>query len=202
MIQSAYEQLQIWATHFRDLPPLIISVNLSAKHFLPEHQPKLINLIDRVLSQHHDLLEHQLKLEITESTIIHDPEGTIQFLHALKQRGVQLSIDDFGTGYSSLSYLHQFPVDTLKIDRRFVKQIQTRGKDCSIIKTIATLGHQLGLSIVAEGVETQEQLDYLKAAGCQEVQGYLFSPPVPEAVATNLLKRQQQKKGGLWARAI
>ncbi len=197
MIESAYEQLQTWATHFQALPPLVMSVNLSAKHFLPEHQPKLINLIDRVLSQPHGFLEHQLKLEITESTIIHDPKGTIQFLHALKQRGVQLSIDDFGTGYSSLSYLHQFPVDTLKIDRQFVQQIQIKGQECSIIKTITTLGHQLGLSLVAEGVETQEQLDYLKTVHCQEVQGYLFSPPVPGTVATELLKRQQQKKEGL-----
>jgi diguanylate cyclase (GGDEF)-like protein len=197
MIESAYEQLQTWATHFQELPPLVMSVNLSAKHFLPEHQPKLINLIDRVLSQPHGFLEHQLKLEITESTIIHDPEGTIQFLHALKRRGVQLSIDDFGTGYSSLSYLHQFPVDTLKVDRQFVQKIQIEGQECSIIKTITTLGHQLGLSLVAEGVETQEQLDYLKTVYCQEVQGYLFSPPVPGTVATELLQRQQQKKGGL-----
>jgi diguanylate cyclase (GGDEF)-like protein len=191
VIQQAYQQLQTWANHFPDLSPLVISVNISAKHFLPEHQPKLLRLIDQVLSQH-QRLQHQLKLEITESTIIHDPEGTIRFLHELKQRNVQLSIDDFGTGYSSLSYLHQFPVDTLKIDRQFVKQIQLSGQECNIIKTISALGHQLGLSLVAEGVETQVQLNYLKTTHCQEVQGYLFSPPVPEARATELLVLQQQ----------
>lgn len=190
VIQQAYQQLQTWAARFPDLNPLVISVNLSAKHFLPAHQPKLLRLIDQVLSQQ-QRLEHQLKLEITESTIIHDPEGTIRFLHELKQRNVQLSIDDFGTGYSSLSYLHQFPVDTLKIDRQFVKQVQSSSQECDIIKTISALGHQLGLSLVAEGVETQAQLNYLKTTHCQEVQGYLFSPPVPEAQATELLAKQQ-----------
>jgi diguanylate cyclase (GGDEF)-like protein len=189
VIEQAYQQLQRWAEQFPQIPPLVMSANLSAKHFLPEHQPKLLSLIDNILSQGNGL-EYLLKLEITESSIIQDPEGTIRFLHALKQRNVQLSIDDFGTGYSSLSYLHQFPVDTLKIDRQFIQQLQMPGYECNIIKTIATLGHQLGLSLVAEGVETQEQLNYLKNIHCQEFQGFLFAPPVPEAEATVLLEQQ------------
>jgi diguanylate cyclase (GGDEF)-like protein len=191
VIQQAYRQLQVWSAQFPDLAPLVMSVNLSAKHFLPENQPKLIGIIDNILSRQ-QRLEHQLKLEITESTIIHDPEGTIQFLHQLKQRNIQLSIDDFGTGYSSLSYLHRFPVHTLKIDRQFVKQVLGPNQECDIIKTITALGHQLGLSLVAEGVETQAQLNYLRTTHCQEVQGYFFSPPVPEAEATALLIKQRQ----------
>jgi diguanylate cyclase (GGDEF)-like protein len=189
VIEQAYQQLQRWAEQFPQVPPLVMSANLSAKHFLPENQPKLLSLIDTVLSQGNGL-EHLLKLEITESSIIQDPEGTIRFLHALKQRNVQLSIDDFGTGYSSLSYLHQFPVDTLKIDRQFMQQVQLPGYECNIIKTIAALGHQLGLSLVAEGVETQEQLNYLKNINCQEFQGFLFAPPVPDVEATVLLQQQ------------
>jgi diguanylate cyclase (GGDEF)-like protein len=189
VIQQAYQQLQRWVCQFPDLSTLVMSANLSAKHFLPEHQAKLLSLIDNVLSEGQGL-QYPLKLEITESSIIHDPEGTIRFLHALKQRNVQLSIDDFGTGYSSLSYLHQFPVDTLKIDRQFIQQVQMPGNECNIIKTISTLGHQLGLSLVAEGVETQEQLNYLKEINCQEFQGFLFSPPVSEASATELLQQQ------------
>jgi diguanylate cyclase (GGDEF)-like protein len=189
VIQQAYQQLQHWAEQFPHLPSLVMSANLSAKHFLPEHQPKLLSLIDNILSQGNGLA-YPLKLEITESSIVQDPEGTIRFLHALKQRNVQLSIDDFGTGYSSLSYLHQFPVDTLKIDRLFIQQVQMPGYECNIIKTIATLGHQLGLSLVAEGVETQEQLNYLKNIKCQEFQGFLFAPPMPEAEATMLLQQQ------------
>ncbi|WP_404789840.1 EAL domain-containing protein [Altericista sp. CCNU0014] len=192
VIQQAYRQLRTWASRFPDLAPLVMSVNLSAKHFLPENQPKLLSVIDDILSQQQSL-EHQLKLEITESTIVHDPEGTIRFLHKLRKRNVQLSIDDFGTGYSSLSYLHRFPVNTLKIDRQFVKQVQAPGQECDIIKTITALGHQLGLSLVAEGVETQAQLDYLSTTHCQEVQGYLFSPPVPTAQATELLIAQQER---------
>lgn len=191
MIQQAYQQLERWRGQFPDLPPLVMSANLSPKHFLPEHQPKLLHLLDHVLSEGKGL-QYPLKLEITESSIIHDPEGTIRFLHALKERKVQLSIDDFGTGYSSLSYLHQFPVDTLKIDRQFMMQVQTSGHECNIIKTITTLGHQLGLSTVAEGVETQEQLNYLKSIDCNEFQGFLFSRPVAEADATTLLKSQQR----------
>jgi diguanylate cyclase (GGDEF)-like protein len=193
IIEQAYRQLQHWAEQFPQISPLVMSVNLSAKHFLPEHQPKLLSLIDNVLSQGNGL-EYLLKLEITESSIIQDPEGTIQFLHALKQRSIQLSIDDFGTGYSSLSYLHQFPVDTLKIDRQFIQQLQMPGYECNIIKTIATLGHQLGLSLVAEGVETQEQLNYLKNIHCQEFQGFWFAPPMPEAEATLLLQQQPTMK--------
>jgi EAL domain-containing protein (putative c-di-GMP-specific phosphodiesterase class I) len=189
VIQQAYQQLQHWAGQFPHLPSLVMSANLSAKHFLPEHQPKLLSLIDNILSQGNGLA-YPLKLEITESSIVQDPEGTIRFLHALKQRNVQLSIDDFGTGYSSLSYLHQFPVDTLKIDRQFIQQVQMPGYECNIIKTIATLGHQLGLTLVAEGVETQEQLNYLKNIKCQEFQGFLFAPPMPEAEATLLLQQQ------------
>jgi EAL domain-containing protein (putative c-di-GMP-specific phosphodiesterase class I) len=190
VIQRACEQFREWKMRFPDLDPFTMSVNLSAKHFLPDNQKQLLKLIDSIFSTI-DGLENCLKLEITEGTIIEDPEGTINFLHQLKQRKVLLSIDDFGTGYSSLSYLHQFPVDTLKIDRRFVQQARDAQGNVGIIQTITTLGRQLGLTLVAEGVETEEQLNYVKSIHCQEVQGYFFSPPVPVAKATELLLKQQ-----------
>ncbi len=193
VIQRACEQFREWKMRFPNLDPFTMSVNLSAKHFLPAHQGQLLKLIDSLFATIAGL-ENSLKLEITEGTIIEDPEGTIDFLHQLKQRKVLLSIDDFGTGYSSLSYLHQFPVDTLKIDRRFVQQVRDANGNVGIIQTITTLGRQLGLSLVAEGVETEEQLDYVKSIHCQEVQGYFFSPPVPVAEATELLLRQQWQK--------
>lgn len=188
VIQTSAEQLMQWKIQFPNLIDFTISVNLSAKHFLPAYQPKLLEVIDRILSQSPGL-EHALKLEITESFIIHDPEGTIKFLHQLKQRGILLSIDDFGTGYSSLTYLHQFPVDTIKIDRWFVQQISDANKNVGIIQTIATLAHQLGLTLTAEGVETEQQLCYMRAIGCHEIQGYLFSPPVPADAMTSLLQK-------------
>jgi diguanylate cyclase (GGDEF)-like protein len=190
VIQTAAEQLRQWKMQFPDLDSFTISVNLSAKHFLAAHQSKLLEVIDALLVKM-PVLKDALKLEITESSIIDDPEGTIRFLHQLKQRRILLSIDDFGTGYSSLTYLHQFPVNTLKIDRWFVQQVNDVTQNVGIIQTIATLGHQLGLTLTAEGVETEQQLSYVKSLGCQEAQGYLFSPPVSAAAATDLLRRRQ-----------
>jgi diguanylate cyclase (GGDEF)-like protein len=189
MLQQACTQYEEWQHKFPSLSPFVISVNTSAKHFLPAHQPKLLEVIETLLSRIPQV-KHHLKLEITEGTIIDDPQGTIRFLHRLKHLGIQLSIDDFGTGYSSLSYLHHFPLDTLKIDRRFVQQIHSATEEVGIIKTIAALGQQLGLSLIAEGVETEAQLNYLKAIRCQEVQGHLFCQAMPAAEATKLLARQ------------
>lgn len=191
VIRQACQQLYDWSMRFPQTQPLMMSINLSAQHFCDNHQAQLLKVIDAALLNLRGI-NYTLKLEITENTIIEDPQGTIQFLHQLKKRNIQLSIDDFGTGYSSLSYLHQFPVDTLKIDRRFVQQVQFPHESVGIIQTIATLGYQLGLSLVAEGVETQAQLNYLKSIHCHEAQGYLFSPPVPAEEATKLLLRQQQ----------
>jgi EAL domain-containing protein (putative c-di-GMP-specific phosphodiesterase class I) len=120
----------------------------------------------------------QLKLELTESLLVSDVEEVVQKMLALKAKGVGLSLDDFGTGYSSLNYLKRLPLDQLKIDRSFVQDLPQNGDDAAIVKTIISLGHNLGLSIMAEGVETQAQRDFLGQLGCSSFQGYLFGVPL------------------------
>ncbi len=120
-------------------------------------------------------------------------EESVNKLHQLKQLGVSVAIDDFGTGYSSLSYLKQLPVDRLKIDRSFVKDTPDDIDDCAIVRTIISMSHNLGLSVIAEGVETQRQLDFLRAQHCDEIQGYILSVPLPAAQVTNMLLAEQQK---------
>ncbi len=134
-----------------------------------------------------------LELEITESSIIENVEESVSKLHQLKQLGVSIAIDDFGTGYSSLSYLKQLPVDRLKIDRSFVKDTPDDIDDCAIVRTIISMSHNLGLSVIAEGVETQRQLDFLRAQHCDEIQGYMLSVPLPAAQVTHLLLAEQKK---------
>src|SRR5678815_4466056 len=116
-----------------------------------------------------------LELELTEGSIMKDPEQAIEKLNALRKMGIKIAIDDFGTGYSSLSYLKRFPIDTLKIDKSFVNDVCTDPNDAAIVRAIVTLGHSLGLMVIAEGVETHGQLDYVNSIGCDVVQGFLFS---------------------------
>jgi EAL domain-containing protein (putative c-di-GMP-specific phosphodiesterase class I) len=137
-----------------------------------------------------------VKIELTESVAMNDAPGTEQTMSQLRALGVKLSIDDFGTGYSSLSYLRRFSVDTLKIDQSFVAALEGGREDCAIVSTIVTLGQNLGLQIVAEGVETSSQLETLKSLGCDAVQGYFFSKPVPaDEVKTLVDRNQSQVKG-------
>ena len=120
-----------------------------------------------------------LEVELTESAVMSDPEESIAILEQLSAMGVLVSVDDFGTGYSSMSYLRRFPIDKLKIDRVFINEIVSRPEDASIVRAIVSLAHSLRLKVVAEGVETPAQLDFLKAVGCDEYQGYHFSRPLP-----------------------
>ena len=120
----------------------------------------------------------RLELEITESLLLNDNEQTLQTLHRLRALGVRISMDDFGTGYSSLSYLRAFPFDKIKIDRSFMRDLESRGDSLAIIKAVIGLGHSLGMSTTAEGVETPEQLQAVREQGCNEVQGFYFSPPI------------------------
>ncbi len=176
---AACQQLATWQTAFPNLPSLKVSVNLSAQDL---RQPDLLAEVDRVLAQT-GLAGHHLTLELTESMLIEDVTSTIALLSQLKARGIQLSIDDFGTGYSSLNYLHRLPIDYLKVDRSFVSQIQ--GQECNhqIVATIATLSQQLGLEAIAEGIETQAQLQQLQRLGYPFGQGYFFAKPLsPTAV--------------------
>ena len=129
-----------------------------------------------------------LEIEITESTVMHAGERMVEMLHAIKKLGVRIAVDDFGTGYSSLSYLKRFPVDRLKVDRSFVQHIAD-ADDAVIVRAIIALGHNLGLKVVAEGVETEEQIEFLRVNGCDELQGFYFSKPVSAWQMTKLLAK-------------
>src|SRR5512135_918072 len=140
--------------------------------------------------EEHGLDPKSVELELTESIIKRDAEETVTTLKRLKAMGVAVSIDDFGTGYSSLSYLRRFPIDTLKIDASFVRDIAKDSDDAAITKTIISMAHNLKLKVVAEGVETPEQRDFLLENGCDVMQGFLFCAPVPADQAAGLLSRE------------
>ena len=151
-----------------------ISVNLSTLQF---SRGDLIQLIQRTLKET-EVDAASLDLEITEGVLMDNLSTAIPILENLKRLGVSISLDDFGTGYSSLSYLKGLPIDTLKIDKSFIDEIHKQRSDAMIARTIIALGHDLGLTVVAEGVEHQQQYDFLKEYDCDEIQGYLFSKPL------------------------
>ena len=182
-IRTACYQMAAWQTAFPELSAMKVSVNLSAQDI---KQSDLLEEVDRVLTQT-QLNGRYLTLEITESMLIEDIESTISVLSQLKERGIQISIDDFGTGYSSLNYLHRLPVDSLKVDRSFVNQIQSGKKNHQIVETIVALSNHLELDAIAEGIETQEQLEHLQHLGYKFGQGYLFSKPMSHHTAEALL---------------
>jgi diguanylate cyclase (GGDEF)-like protein len=165
-------------------PPIRMSVNLSSHQF---RQKTLLKTIQRALDES-GLDPKYLELEITESVIMQNAESTTSILNELKRMGLSLAIDDFGTGYSSLNYLKRLPVDVLKIDRSFVKDITTDPDDAAITKAIIAMADSLNLKVVAEGVETEQQLEFLVQTGCHEVQGYLFSRPITEKGIEPFLK--------------
>jgi diguanylate cyclase (GGDEF)-like protein/PAS domain S-box-containing protein len=173
VLREACQQLRAWQEQFPSDPPLSISVNLSGKQF---SQPDLIDCISQILEET-GLEAGSLKIEITESAIIENIDAAATTLKRIKALGIRLSLDDFGTGYSSLSYLHRFPIDTLKIDRSFVSRINLP-KNTEIVRTILTLASNLGMDVVAEGVETREQILQLTGLNCEYVQGYLLSKPI------------------------
>jgi EAL domain-containing protein (putative c-di-GMP-specific phosphodiesterase class I) len=140
--------------------------------------PELLNHIGQALNDH-QVNPTLIELELTESLLMEHVTSTIELLHAIKALGLSLSIDDFGTGYSSLNYLHRFPIDKLKIDQSFIKNMLEDVNNLAITKAIIGLGHTLGLRVVAEGVERIEEMRMLSAAGCDEFQGYLFGKPMP-----------------------
>ena len=170
------------------LPPVRVAVNLSGRH-LAKHA-ELVRHVDEAL-QATGLAPEHLELELTESILMEDVEAAIQTLGAISERGVKLSIDDFGTGYSSLSYLKRFPIDTLKIDQAFVREIASSEEDSAIVKAVIALAHSLRLNVIAEGVETERQLAFLKDHACDEVQGYFFSRPLPVAELSTFLSNHR-----------
>jgi diguanylate cyclase (GGDEF)-like protein/PAS domain S-box-containing protein len=173
VLSTACRQNQAWVRAGRFNCPM--SVNVSVAQFKKDD---FVQVVQRCLDQS-GLAPTLLELEITESLVMEDPEAFIEVLKKLKALGVQIAIDDFGTGYSSLSYLKRFPIDHLKIDRSFVRDLATDAADASICRTIIAMAHSLEISVVAEGVETTEQAIYLSAHGCEELQGYLFYRPAP-----------------------
>jgi diguanylate cyclase (GGDEF)-like protein/PAS domain S-box-containing protein len=188
VLREACQQIRAWQVRFPANPPLLISVNLSSRQFL---QPRLVEQIGRTL-QKFDLETSCVKLEITESVLMDNVDSAIAILTRLRALGIKLGIDDFGTGYSSLSYLHRFPFDILKIDSSFVSRIGTDSESAEIVRTIVMLAHNLGMEVIAEGVETAQQLTYLRALGCEYGQGYLFSQPVEAEAAAALLASKPQ----------
>ena len=175
VLRTACTQNKAWQD--AGLAPFVISVNVSVRQF---RQDNLVQTIAEVLRET-GLEARYLEVELTESAVMYDAEQLIAMLGELNDLGVQIALDDFGTGYSSLSYLKRFPVDRLKVDRSFVQDIATDCDDATIVRTIIALGHNLGLKVVAEGVETEQQLDFLRANHCDELQGYYFGRPLPGA---------------------
>lgn len=182
VIQTACQQLRSWQDSGWD--SLKISVNLSGYQL---QQPDLDRRIRQIFIDT-EVDPRAIELELTESFPIQNIDLFVQRLHALKAVGVRLAIDDFGTGYSCLSHLHRFPFDTLKLDRAFVQRIDANVKNATIATAIISLAHQLKLKVVAEGVETASELYFLRQNGCDEMQGYFFSPPLPASEFFSLLK--------------
>jgi predicted signal transduction protein with EAL and GGDEF domain len=187
VLQAACRQICAWNLQFPCTPAFTIAVNISAKQFA---QPDLVSQIGQVLSET-GLAPEILRLELTESLTMRDEERTTRILGELKKLGVRLCIDDFGTGYSSLSYLRRFALDILKIDRSFVTDMLNNSESQEIVKTILSLGANLRMKVIAEGVETFEQMTMLKSLGCEFAQGYLFSRPVNSAALSQTLVRAE-----------
>jgi len=182
VLETACAQNVAWQQE--GLPPICMAVNLSVRQFADDH---LLTDIAAVL-QNTGMASHLLELEITESMVIHHPEQAIQLLTAIKNMGVRLAIDDFGTGYSSLGQLKNFPIDTLKVDRSFIRDIETNLGDKAITEAIIAMAKTLTLTVVAEGVETLEQASFLREHACDEMQGYYFSKPIEGAAFAALLR--------------
>jgi len=173
VLHEACRQARAWQTN--GLRPLRIAVNLSAQQF---KQKSLVTTVREALAAS-DLDPGYLELELTESAVMQDAESSIQVLRQLSGLGVRISVDDFGTGYSSLSYLRRLPLDKLKIDRSFIREVAASRDDAEIVRAIVSLAHSLHLKVIAEGVETDEQLAFLRDLGCDQYQGFHCSPPVP-----------------------
>jgi EAL domain-containing protein (putative c-di-GMP-specific phosphodiesterase class I) len=174
-VQEACEQIRTWQADGLKVCP--VAINLSARQF---NQNGLDASIARILEKT-QIDPNLLEFELTESILMSDSEDAVRVLGNMKKCGIRLSVDDFGTGYSSLAYLRRFPLDSLKIDRAFIRHLTTDSGEATIAKAIISLAHNLKLRVVAEGVETQAQLDFLREHACDEMQGYLFARPMSAA---------------------
>lgn len=185
VIRQACKQHLKWLD--AGLPPVRVAVNLSARQL---REPSFVSIVDDVLREL-GVAPQFLEIEITESMLMSDSSAIIVALDQLHEMGIPIAMDDFGTGYSSLSYLKRFPIDTIKIDRSFVAEITSDPDYAEIIKTIISMGKTLNRKIIAEGVETEEQLSKLREYHCDEIQGYFISRPMPAAGLMSTLKERK-----------
>jgi EAL domain-containing protein (putative c-di-GMP-specific phosphodiesterase class I) len=184
VLREACRQTRAWQD--QGLPSLRVAVNISAVQF---RRLDLVDTVQWALAAA-GLDAQYLEIELTETAVMSDPEDSVEILERLSRMGIVVSVDDFGTGYSSMSYLRRFPIDKLKIDRSFIANVATSADDAAIVQGIISLAHSLRLRVVAEGVETREQLAFLQRHGCDQYQGYYFSKPLPAAEFGLLLQRQ------------
>ncbi|MBW2712748.1 MAG: EAL domain-containing protein [Deltaproteobacteria bacterium] len=185
VLHEACRQLRFW--HDAGHGELTMAVNLSGRQFREEN---LVGIVRGALSQA-NLDARYLHLELTESILMESGDMTQEILNELRRMGIRIAIDDFGTGYSSLSYLQKFQLDELKIDRSFIKDIARNPNDASITRAIILMAHSLGLEIVAEGIETEAQKEFIREHGCRFAQGYLYSRPVPaDQISKMLVERR------------
>jgi EAL domain-containing protein (putative c-di-GMP-specific phosphodiesterase class I) len=183
VLNTACKQLAAWSEN-ATMAHLVLAVNVSALQF---NQLNFVEKLLALLVQTGARPKH-LKLELTESLLLDNAERVIATMHVLKSRGICFSLDDFGTGYSSLAYLKSLPLDQLKIDQSFVRDVLTDPNDAAIARTVIALGQSMRLAVIAEGVETKGQRDFLESSGCHAFQGYLFSRPLPLSEFENFLK--------------
>ena len=181
VIATVCAQIRHWQSAGAVVPP--VAVNLSARQF---RQQRLDEVIGRIVTESR-IDPRLLEFELTESILMTDAESAVETLRQIKARGIRLALDDFGTGYSSLSYLKRFPLDALKIDRAFIRDVTENPDDVSIVVAIINLARSLRLHVIAEGVETQEQLAFLRRHGCDEAQGYYIARPMDVAAISRLL---------------
>lgn len=186
VLEQSCRQAKIWREKFS--PDLVISVNISPKQF---QDPSLLQFIQQVLSNI-GLPGQALQLEITEGLLMGEAELLLPVFNAIKKLGVSISLDDFGTGFSSLSYLQRFPIDNLKIDRSFIRDIPQNQDSVVLTRAIIAMANALGMSVTAEGVEKADQMFFLTDSGCQEMQGFYFSKPLPVSDFENLLTSHTQ----------
>ncbi|MFO1372332.1 MAG: EAL domain-containing protein [Candidatus Competibacteraceae bacterium] len=190
VLRTACQQAKVWKLAGIDLARM--AVNISVLQFV---QPGFTGLVAQILEES-DLKPEALELEITESLLMKDPEGALHTLQALKNLGVQLAIDDFGTGYSSLSRLKQLPLDRLKIDKVFVREVNSQPNDAAIATAVIAMAESMGLRVIAEGVENEAQLRFLESKRCNEIQGYYLSRPLPTDAMTTMFHNQPVSRGG------
>jgi EAL domain-containing protein (putative c-di-GMP-specific phosphodiesterase class I) len=188
VLQEACKTYKEWES--LGIAPEYLCINISPRQL---SDPQFINKINNAINEHHFIAQH-LEIEITESVAIDNFDDIFTKLNQIREIGVKVALDDFGTGYSSLSYLRQFPIDSLKIDRSFIKDVMIDSQTAAIVTSIISIAHNLNLPVIAEGVETEEQFHFLYDLQCDYIQGYFISPPVPTNEIEVLLKQNWKSK--------